>query len=132
MSTELVLLACAAILGFVQLGGAGLAKRRQEPPGWQAGPRDAPPPTYTGLAGRLMRVQSNFMETFPFFAAAVLVCHVAGREGALSLWGAQLYFWGRVIYVPLYAFGVPYVRTLVWIVAATGLVLVLVRALLPA
>ena len=130
MSTELILLACAAILGLVQLGAAGLAKRRQEPPGWGAGPRDEPPPTYTGLAARLVRAQSNFMETFPFFAAAVLVCHAAGRESALSLWGAQLFLWGRIVYLPLYAFGVPYVRTLAWLVATTGLVLVLVRALL--
>ncbi len=131
MSNELVWLAWATVLGLVQLGAAGLAKRRQEPPGWQAGPRDEPAPTYTGLAGRLSRAQSNFMETFPFFAAAVLACHAAGREGALSGWGAPLYVWGRVVYVPLYAFGVPYVRTLVWVAATAGLTLVLVGAMLP-
>lgn len=132
MSTELTLLAWSAVLGLAQLLAAGLAKRGQEPPGWQAGARDEPPPAYTGLAGRLIRVQSNFMETFPFFAAAVLTCFVAGREGSLSFWGAQLYLWGRVAYVPLYAFGVPYVRTLVWLVATAGLAMVLVRVLLPA
>lgn len=131
MIPELTLLAWSVVLGLAQLLGAGLAKRGQEPPGWQAGARDAPPPAYTGLAGRLTRVQSNFMETFPFFAAAVLACHVAGRDGSLSWWGAQLYFWGRVVYVPLYAFGVPYIRTLVWLVATAGLALVLVRCLLP-
>ena len=43
--------------------------------------------------------------------------------GTLSAIGAHLYFFGRVIYLPLYAFGVPYVRSLVWLVAAGGRVL---------
>lgn len=131
MTLDLTLLAWAAVLGLVQLGGAALAKRQQEPPGWQAGPRDEPAPSYTGLAGRLSRAQGNFMESFPMFAAAILVCHAAGRGGALSAWGAQLYLGGRVLYVPLYAFGVPYVRTLAWLVATAGLALVLVACLLP-
>lgn len=131
MTAQLTMLIWAVVLGLAQLLGAGLAKRQQEPPGWQAGPRDTPPPTYTGLAGRLTRVQSNFMETFPFFAVAVLVCDAAGRNGTLSFWGAQLYVWGRVVYVPLYAFGVPYVRTLVWLVATAGLAMIVVRCLLP-
>ena len=39
--------------------------------------------------------------------------------------GAHLYFWGRLIYVPLYAAGIPVVRTLVWVGATLGLVLVI-------
>ena len=69
------------------------------------------------------------METFPFFAAAVLACHAAGRERAVSAWGAELYFWSRIAYVPLYAFGVPYLRTLVWTVSLAGLCAVLGAAL---
>jgi len=36
-----------------------------------------------------------------------------------------LYFWARVAYVPLYAAGVPYLRTLVWTISLIGLVMVL-------
>ena len=78
------------------------------------------------VAGRLDRAQRNFLETFPLFAAAVLIAHVAGRHSWMTEWGAQLYFWGRVVYLPLYAAGVPWVRSAVWVVAALGIVLVLV------
>ena len=58
-------------------------------------------------------------------AAAVLIAHAANRHSEMTIWGAQLYFWGRLIYLPLYAFGIPYVRTLAWFVATLGIVLIL-------
>ncbi|WP_176717045.1 MAPEG family protein, partial [Xanthomonas translucens] len=42
---------------------------------------------------------------------------------------AQLYFWARLAYVPLYAAGVPYLRSLVWAVSLWS-ILQLVWALL--
>jgi len=54
----------------------------------------------------------NFIESFALFAAAVLAAHAAGRHNALTHWGVQLYFWGRVAYLPLYAYGVPKVRSM--------------------
>jgi uncharacterized MAPEG superfamily protein len=39
--------------------------------------------------------------------------------------GVQLYFWGRVIYLALYAAGVFLLRSLVWNIATLGIVLVL-------
>ena len=132
MTPPLAYLAWTLVLGFAQVGAAALAKRRQEPPLWGAGARDDGEPRYTGVAARLMRAQGNLFETLPLFAAAVLLAHVAGREGSLATWGAALYFWGRLVYVPLYAAGTPYVRTAVWIVAATGLGVVLAACLVPA
>ena len=41
----------------------------------------------------------------------------------------QLYFWARLVYVPLYAAGIPYVRSLVWVVSLLGIVLLLWRLL---
>ena len=43
----------------------------------------------------------------------------------MTVWGAQLYFWGRVVYVPLYASGVFLVRSLVWNVPTLGIILIL-------
>ena len=43
----------------------------------------------------------------------------------MTEWGAQLYFWARVLYVPLYAVGLPLVRSLVWNVATLGIILLL-------
>jgi uncharacterized MAPEG superfamily protein len=59
------------------------------------------------------------------FAAAVLIAHVAGREGTLTLWGTGLYLAARVIYLPLYAAGIPFVRSLVWLASLLGIILLL-------
>jgi uncharacterized MAPEG superfamily protein len=77
------------------------------------------------LAGRLQRAQSNFMETFPFFAAAVLAVVLTQRQDGMTALAVQLYFWARLIYLPLYAAGVPYVRSLVWLVSLLGIVMLL-------
>ncbi|MDO8034609.1 MAPEG family protein [Janthinobacterium sp. SUN128] len=73
--------------------------------------------------GRLRRAQANLFETLPLFAAAVLIAHVTAQESALTLYGAALYLAARVLYLPLYAFGVPVVRTLVWCVSIAGLLM---------
>ena len=82
------------------------------------------------MAGRLDRALRNFLETFALFAAVVLVAHAAGTHSALTEWGARLYFWGRGVYVPLYAAGVPLVRSLAWNVPTMGILLVVVALLL--
>ncbi len=82
------------------------------------------------MAGRLDRALRNFLETFPLFAAVVLAAHVSETHNALTEWGVRLYLWGRVAYVPLYAAGVPLVRSLVWNVATVGIVLIVVALLL--
>ena len=123
---ELKLLAAAVVVGLIQLLWAAGAARAQQDMKWAAGPRDTPMPI-TGTAARLERAFWNFAETFPFFAAAVLACAVSGKLGTpLTIWGAWLYVIGRALYAPLYATGVPLVRTLVWFAAMIGLVLMLV------
>jgi uncharacterized MAPEG superfamily protein len=83
----------------------------------------------TGVPGRLDRARGNFLETFAFFAALVLAVVALGRQNAGSALGAQLYFWARLVYVPVYAAGIPYLRTLVWAVSIVGLVMLLSAAL---
>jgi len=125
-AVELKLLGAAVVVGLVQLMWAAAAARAQQDLKWAAGPRDTPMPV-GGVAARLDRAFWNFAETFPFFAAAVLACAVAGKLGTpLTVWGAGLYVAARALYVPLYASGIPTVRTLVWFVAMVGLVMVIV------
>lgn len=126
MTPELILLAFTLILALIQIGAAGMARTAELGAKWNAGPRDGENPPPGKLAGRLMRAQSNLFETLPLFIGAVLMAHVAGKDGGtLTFLGAHLYFFGRLIYLPLYAFGVPYVRSLVWLVATGGLVMVI-------
>ncbi|HYC69442.1 MAPEG family protein [Brevundimonas sp.] len=125
MTPEFILLALALMLALVQIGAAAVARTAELGVKWNAGPRDADSPPPGKLAGRLMRAQANLFETLPLFAAAVIMAHIAGKDGTLTAVGAHLYFFARLIYLPLYAFGVPYIRSLVWLVAAGGLVMVL-------
>ncbi|AKC85654.1 MAPEG family protein [Pseudoxanthomonas suwonensis] len=130
MGIELQFLGWVIVLGLVQLLLAAGLSTRQRGLAWNTGPRDSSPPL-AGVAGRSDRAFRNFLETFPFFAAAVLAVTLAGRTGEATALGVQLYFWARVAYVPLYLGGVRYVRSLVWTLAMAGLVLVL-WPLLPA
>jgi uncharacterized MAPEG superfamily protein len=124
MTIELKILAWSVVLGLVQIILSAHAASLQVGYRYTATAREARPPL-TGVAGRLERALRNFLETFPLFAAAVLLVHVAGRHGSLSAVGAGLYLGARVVYVPLYAAAVPLVRSLVWNVAAVGIVLIL-------
>lgn len=96
---------------------------------WAASARDEPVPSLTGVAGRLARALSNFLETFPFFAVLVVAVQLTGSNGTLSKWGVLLYLTGRVMYLPLYAFGAYLVRSLVWNIATAGIVLLLASVL---
>lgn len=126
MTTELTLLAFSVGLGFVHIVAASHSASLQRGYRWSASARDEPVEPLHGVAGRLERALKNYLETFPLFAALVLAADAAGRHDALTQWGARLYFWGRVAYLPLYAAGIPLVRSLVWNVATAGILLFLV------
>jgi uncharacterized MAPEG superfamily protein len=80
---------------------------------------------------RLQRAQDNLFQTLPLFAAGILIAHVGGREGELTFWGAWLYLVSRIAYVPLYAAGVPVIRSLVWLLGLIGLLLILLSVESP-
>ena len=61
------------------------------------------------------------METFVFFLGAVLLVAYAKAETSVSALGAQLYFFARVLYVPVYAIGTPVLRTIIWFTAFVGI-----------
>jgi uncharacterized MAPEG superfamily protein len=125
MTIEFKFLALSVVLGLLQIIAASHAASFQRGYRWSASSRDEPVAPLIGKAGRLDRALRNFLETFPLFAAAVLAAHLAGRDGTLTLWGVQLYFWARLAYVLLYAAGVYLVRSLVWNVATLGIGLIL-------
>ena len=117
MNLELAMLAASCALCLIQIIIASHTTSRQRGYRWSASARDADVAPLTGIAGRLDRALRNFLETFPVFVAAVLLVHVLGRDGALSRWGSVLYFAARAVYLPLYAAGIPVIRSLVWNVA---------------
>jgi uncharacterized MAPEG superfamily protein len=122
---ELKILAWCVALGLVYVFvGAGFATA-QRGLRWNAGNRDGDAPPLTGAAGRAVRANLNFLETFAFFAAAVLGVVAAHKTTADTGLGCELYFWARVVYLPIYLIGIPYLRTLVYAVSIWGLIKVL-------
>jgi uncharacterized MAPEG superfamily protein len=123
---ELKLLLAAVIIGLVQIVWAAAAGSGGERDfAWLSGPRDNPRPVGV-VAGRLDRALKNFLETFPLFAVALIACVAASKLGSLTLYGTVAYVVARAAYVPVYAAGIPMVRTLVWTVSIVGIVMVIV------
>jgi uncharacterized MAPEG superfamily protein len=131
MTTELTLLAWTLVLALVQVLLPAMLRTSETGVSYNAGARDAEGPPVGKVTARLQRAQRNLFETLPVIAAGIVIAHIAGRIGALTWWGAMLYFWARVFYLPLYALGIPYIRSLVWLASLLGIILILVAILLP-
>jgi uncharacterized MAPEG superfamily protein len=131
LPTEFTMLGLAIGLGLFHLLIAARVGNSQRGIQWNVGPRDQPSPPVSALAGRLERAYKNFMETFPFFAAAILATHAMNRFSWLTLVGSQVYLIARMVYLPLYAAGVPVFRTLTWLVSLIGLIFVVAALFIP-
>lgn len=132
LGTELTMLALGVVLGLFQLLIAARTGNGQRGLKWNVGARDEPPPPVSKAAGRLERASRNFLETFPFFAVTVILLALAGRHNWATVWGTEIWLAARIVYLPLYGFGVPAVRTLVWLVALLAMILLLAALFFPA
>ena len=84
--------------------------------------------TYDALhVGDIVAFVDAAEERWDLFAAAVVLVHLSGTSGYWSELGAQVYFWGRLAYIPAYAAGIPWFRTILWQIASVGLVAMLVQ-----
>ena len=130
MTVELRMLLLSALFGLAHIILTAHSASLQRGYRWTASTRDQAVPPLTGVSGRVERGLQNFLETFPFFIIAVLAAHLLDLHNAYTEWGALLYFWGRVVYLPLYAFGVRIVRSIAWNVATIGIILVFAAILM--
>ncbi len=69
-----------------------------------------------GWAEKLMRAHSNAVENLVVFAALVLVAHAAGISNSAIATAAMVYFWARLAHAVVYLFGIPWVRTVAFLV----------------
>ncbi len=129
MTTELTLLAWTLVLALVHIMLVANLRTAETGIQYNASARDGEAPPPRPVTARLQRAQANLFETLPLFIGAVLIAHVSGSEGDLTLWGCWMYLIARIVYIPLYAAGIPYVRSLVWLVSLAGLVMVLAAVL---
>ena len=129
MTTELTVLAWGCVLALLHVFAAVQVKTRQYGTAWNLGARDEELPPARPVVGRLARAQANFFETFPVMVAAVLIVSAAGLTDKWTGIGAITWLVARALYLPLYAFGIRYLRSLAWFAALVGIVLVLKPAL---
>lgn len=88
--------------------------------------RDGMPPL-TGWARRAERAHHNMLESLVLFAALVLIAVVTSKTNSATLLGAQIFVWARLAYALIFLAGIPWLRTLVWLVSMAGLVIMFVQ-----
>ena len=125
MPIELKILALGALLLAVHIFTATRFKTAQYGRKWNVGARDEALPEASPLTGRTMRAQTNFQETFPIAIVALLGVVIAGKTSPMTALGGWIWLGARVVYLPLYAVGVPVIRTIVWSISAVGLAMVI-------
>ena len=125
MPVEIRIAALGAVLLVVQILIATQLKTSQYGAKWNIGARDEGLPPPTPLTGRMIRAQANLEETLPIAIIALLGVVIAGRTSSSTALGAWIWLGARVAYVPLYAAGVPVVRTLTWTISIVGLAMVI-------
>jgi len=125
MAVELRILALGALLLLVYIFTATRFKTAQYGRKWNVGARDEALPPPTPVTGRAMRAQANFLETFPIAIVALIGVVLANRTSALTALGGWIWLAARVVYLPLYAAGVPVIRTIVFMISVVGLGMVI-------
>ncbi len=125
LSSEILVLALGVVLLLVHITLQSSIGTKERGRAWNAGARDETAPLRNPVAGRAERALKNYLETFPALVALSLALAVTQKTGGWGAIGAWLWFAGRVVYIPLYLAGIPYIRTAVWVASTTGLFIML-------
>lgn len=84
------------------------------------GNRDAlPEPSIA--AARLERAKDNMREALPLFLGLTILAFAAGQDPNDAAPGATVFLLARIAYVPAYFSGIPWLRSVIWLVGMAGL-----------
>lgn len=78
------------------------------------GNRDQPPEPSV-LAARLDRAKNNMLESLAMFLPLALMVLIRGGDTALATRAALVFLIARAAYVPVYASGIPVLRSIIWL-----------------
>ena len=73
----------------------------------------------TPMGGRAERAAKNSIEAAVFFVPLALIANAAGLDSDV-MQGAQIAFWARIAYVPVYIAGIKYLRSVIWLGGVVG------------
>lgn len=125
-TTEITILGWSVVLLIVHIVVQTLFLVKDAGLGYAMSARDGNPPL-SDITKRLTHGLRNYIETYGAFIGLALALALTGKAGGAGATGAMIWFWARVVYVPVFAAGVPGLRTGVWAVSIVGLVMMLVR-----
>jgi uncharacterized MAPEG superfamily protein len=129
MTTELTILAYAALLQILQFTLFSIAANLQIGPTRALGPRDQPI-TLTGKPGRLQRAMNNHFEALILFTIAVVLVTLGDKANGFTGNCARVYLIARILYVPAYYFGLVPWRSLIWFVGLIATILMILSSLI--
>jgi uncharacterized MAPEG superfamily protein len=129
LSVEGWVLAWAGLLAAAQLVLMAVPANLQVGTRYLVSPRDEPR-ALSGVTARLERAFKNHVEGLVLFTVAVVVVTLAEASSPLTEGCAMAYLAARVVYVPLYAFGIPWLRSLAWAVGFLATVTLLGAAVI--
>lgn len=125
MPIELHVLGYGALLLLVHILVAGHFKTKQYGVKWNMGARDEELPPLSPVAGRMVRAQANFMETFPLAIVALAGVVIAGKTSVTTAMAAWVWLAARVLYLPVYGLGIAMIRSVIWMASTAALLVVL-------
>lgn len=128
MPIELSYLVSSIIVYFLMIVVQATLANLENKPGTMAGARDGLVDKSVMLS-RARRANANMVEALIMFVPLILVAYVTDNLNGMTQLGAGLFLAARIVYAPLYWFGVPWLRTLVWFAGLVGTVLIALQIL---
>jgi len=126
MSPDLKYLLFSVVLTFVQMLVQAMSANHAVGLTTLAGNREGLG-ELAGFAGRAKRAHLNMLENLPLFIALVLIAAVAQKANATTAMGALIFFWARLVYAIIYLLGIPWLRTVAWLVSVIGMIMIAVQ-----
>lgn len=80
-------------------------------------------------AARMKAAHYNAVENLVVFAALVLVLNAAGISNDTTVLACNVYFWARLAHFLVYGFGIPWLRTITYVVGWVCTVVLILQLL---
>lgn len=123
MTIELTMLVYSVILTLILIVIPATMSIMENGLAVQAGPRDGlPAPSVRNQ--RAVRLRNNMLENMVMFVALVLVANAAGVSNVMTVVGAQIFFFARVLHAIVYFGGWPWIRPVFWFLGVIGMLMI--------
>jgi uncharacterized MAPEG superfamily protein len=125
--SELTCLELSVVLWLLHVLVQATVGNVELPFGYLFTSRDKPAAASGLLFGRATRALANYVENLTPFVAVALALVATQRTGGAGAIGSTIWILARIVYLPVYVFGIIYVRTIIWGISIIGLVMMLGR-----